>query len=94
MGISYGHPLAAAPDPADGLVVYAPVALDPDVPLNADGARRIAEEALRWERRSYPAAGPGRMWAFSVAVRSQLDRGAQQPLLLLDQLLFQINPGR
>jgi LysM repeat protein len=90
LSLQYGYPLVPATDPRDELTAYVPVALAPAVTLEAASAARIAAQAADWLRRNDPPSGPGRSWALSLSVHSQLDPSASRPLLSFNRLVFRI----
>jgi hypothetical protein len=93
VGIRYGHPLALTTDPAQTLSAFVPVYLAPTLTLDADTAEQIAVQIVEWTVDHTPAVVPGRSWAFSVTIYSQLESAGRQPLLSLDQLVYRITEG-
>jgi hypothetical protein len=88
VGIRYGHPMVAAATAAQSLSAYVPVALAPSLQLTAEGSALVATQLEHWLAENSPAVVPGRSWAFSLVIQSELDSSTRRPLLNLDQLIY------
>jgi hypothetical protein len=93
VGIRYGHPMVAAATAAQSVSAYVPVALAPSLKLTAEGSALVVTQLEHWLAENSPAVVPGRSWAFSLAIQSELDSSTRRPLLNLDQLIYRFPAG-
>lgn len=89
LGLSYGYSPLPGAEPDTAPMLYLPVGLHPKLPLEPATATLLAGLLASWKDAAQPPETAGE-WAFSLALFSQVDTQAVQPLLDLGRLVYRL----